>query len=138
MPFENNMCNKQIACDYDNLTNHHRESDSGTRQNIYQETFKYIQKPYLKYFQNVILQPCCSAIPAETTLAEDPYKVPFPPKQAPNVKAQTNGCIGRVKYSLCTMVTTILTIIAVTGKLSRTDDPKADIHSIRKIAAASL
>ena len=35
--------------------------------------------------------PASSDIPAITTFAEAPIKVPLPPKQAPNAKAQISG-----------------------------------------------
>lgn len=34
--------------------------------------------PYLKKFENEILYPCCSAIPAQRIFAEAPYSVPLP------------------------------------------------------------
>lgn len=60
----------------------------------------------------------------------------LPPKQGPNAKAHTNGSKGKPKVSLATNDTTTLTIIAVTGILSKTADAKAEIHKIMNIAIA--
>ena len=48
-------------------------------------------KAHMKNLKKDILQLFCSAIPAHTTLAEAPIRVPFPPRQAPNASAQTSG-----------------------------------------------
>ena len=51
----------------------------------------HVIRPYIKNLTNDILYPFCSAIPAHTTLAEAPIRVPLPPRQAPNASAQTSG-----------------------------------------------
>lgn len=40
--------------------------------------FTIFKWSYLKKFENEILYPCCSAIPAQSMLAEAPYNVPLP------------------------------------------------------------
>ena len=49
------------------------------------------ESAHMKNLKKEILHPFCSAIPAHTTLAEAPIRVPFPPRQAPNASAHTSG-----------------------------------------------
>jgi hypothetical protein len=62
------------------------------------------------------LYPCCSAIPAQITLADAPTKVPLPPKQGPNANAQTSGCNGRPSVVFSDKVMTTFTFILTVTK----------------------
>lgn len=78
----------------------------------------------------MILWPSFSATPAQTMLDDAPYKLPFPPSVGPNASAKAIGCTGRQSASFSANETTILTIIAVTGIESTTDEVNADTFRI--------
>lgn len=93
------------------------------------------------YFINCIkeiLYPCCSATPAHTIFDDDPNKVPFPPKHAPNDNAQINGCSGNPNALFSAKLVVIRIIIVVNGILSTKAEAPADTHKIIRIATASL
>lgn len=62
-------------------------------------------------------------------LDEAPYKLPLAPSVGPNAKAKTIGLIGSFNSSLAANESITLTIIAVTGVESTTDDDNADNYA---------
>lgn len=57
---------------------------------------------------------------------EAPYKLPFAPSVGPNARAKTIGLMGRFNVSFPANESITLTIIAVTGVESTTEDDNAD------------
>jgi len=61
----------------------------------------------------------------------------LPPMQAPNVKAQIRGCIGRSSSRFCARFVAILTIIVASGTLSTKALAMADTQSSNSMATAN-
>jgi hypothetical protein len=79
--------------------------------------------PILSHLVKLILCPYFIEIPAATTPALEPIKVPLPPRSAPNAKAHQRGLIFKlpkreVILLLVFRVSMIGTIVAVKGILS--------------------
>lgn len=74
----------------------------------------------------MILYPNFSAIPAHKIFDEAPYKLPFAPRVGPNAIAKTIGLIGKFNASFAAKESSTLTIMAVTGVESITDDDNAE------------
>ena len=89
-----------------------------------------IGKPILKKSKKLNLWPCCSATPAQTTLAEPLIKVPLPPRQAPRAKDQTSGSRGKSNSELLAKLFTIGIIIVVKGMLSMKAEAIPEIHKM--------
>src|ERR687897_3445772 len=89
--------------------------------------------PVLNQRIKLILCPYFKAIPAATTPALEPIKVPFPPKSAPNAKAHQRGLVFKLPKTelmvgLVFSVSIIGTIVAVKGILSINALAIADIQ----------
>jgi hypothetical protein len=64
--------------------------------------------------------------------------VPLPPRQAPNAKDQTNGCMGRSRVGFSANALTTGIIMVVKGMLSMKAEAIPDTHKINKMATANL
>lgn len=98
------------------------------RNQHYNPILKFTQNlnSYLKYCELVILWPNFSATSAHRIFEDAPYKLPFAPNVGPNAKAKTIGFIGKFKSLFRANESSTLTIIAVTGVESTTEDDIAE------------
>lgn len=80
----------------------------------------------MKYCEHDNLYPSFSASPAHKTFDDAPNKFPFAPNVGPNANANTIGFIGKFNCLFCANESKTLTIIAVTGVESTTEDDRAE------------
>lgn len=65
-------------------------------------------------------------MPKHKIFDEAPYKLPFAPKVGPNASAKTIGLMGKLRSLFWANESRTLTIIAVTGVESTTEDDNAE------------
>ena len=93
--------------------------------------------PGYEKLMNEMLRQRFVEIPAVTIFALAPNRVPFPPRQAPKLRAHARVLRGRVSGSSLAKIFNTGIMVAVYGILSKNAEVKAETHNSKVIATGS-